>query len=314
MIQPKKVILAVTPLGLPILCTGLIHHFFYLTFGENNLTLGIYSRDIYIPLGIGAVFSLYQMVGKGVSVRLRPRIFAGFLSLGLGIILFLKNYFFLITKFSHSFLVATLLSSCVLLLCLAFLSTLKFSEVLSFVRKKNSAATYLLIATISLLNYPLILKFFWREASYLTARSVYYIYKIFGLDLHFRLTPVSFNLTGGGFAIKIIMGCSGLEGIFFFIFGFSLIQCLEKRGFDWKVGLAYGVGSLFLFLLNTFRISLFYFLGIQFEKLYSGRIGKEMIEAAFHNHLGWILYLLGIIIFIRTYRKMENRLLRATVA
>lgn len=306
MSKARKVVLAFCPLLLPIFCTVVIHHYFHLVFGQNNLTLGIYSRDIYIPLGIGAVFSLYKMIGSGVSLRIRHRWLFLTSILLVSLVLILKNYFFLSAYFSQPFLVVLLLSGCVLLLVLSFISTIKFSEVLAYIRKENTAAAYVLICLVSLFNYPLILKYFWREASYLTAKAIYWVYKICGVPLGIRLTPVSFNLSGGGFAIKIIMGCSGLEGIFFFIFAFSLIQCLEKRGFSWTVLTAYGVGSIFLFLLNTFRISIFYLLGIQMERMSLGGMGKRLIEGAFHNHIGWILYLAGIIFFVRTYRRFEK--------
>ncbi|NBX69629.1 MAG: exosortase/archaeosortase family protein [Proteobacteria bacterium] len=308
MIQPKKAALALAPLGFPVLATVIIHHFFHETFGENNLTLGVYSRDIYIPLGLGAWVSFYHLQDNGVSISFRPKMFVSFLALLAAIILFLKNYLFLTSLFSHSCLVITLLMSCVFLLGTGFLCTLRVKELVTFVREKSTAALYALIAVAALLNYPHILKFFWREAAYGTARSVLELYRLFGMNLKFSVTPVSFNLTGEGFAIKIIMGCSGLEGIFFFIFAFSLIQCLHKRDWSWKVFGAYGLGTVFLFLLNTFRISLFYLMGIQFEKMAMGKAGKKVIEAAFHNHLGWILYLVGIIIFVRLYRKWEGPL------
>ncbi len=304
--QAKKLLSASLPLVLPIVCTALIHHYFFKTFGANNLTLGIYSRDIYIPLGLGAIFSLYHMIGNGVVLRFRLLYFIGTMVLLVGMIALLKNYLGMMLKFPHSTLIGTLLSSCFFILVLSFLTTLKFSDLLAYIRKRNSAALYTLVALGSLLNYPVILNFFWREASYLTAKSVYYVYRLFGVPLHFQLTPVSFNLSGGGFAIKIIMGCSGLEGVFFFVFGFSLLQCLEKRDFDWKVVGAYGVGSVFLFFLNTVRISTFYLLGIHLEKIFEFRKVKGIIEASFHNHLGWILYLLGIIIFVRVYRRVEK--------
>jgi len=303
---------SVLPLVLPIFCTAFVHHLFFKTFGENNLTLGIYSRDIYIPLGLGAVVSFYQMIGNGVGLRFRTRFFVLTLGLLVFVSALLKFYLQLIFKIPHSFLIVTLLGTCFLTLITAFLTTLKFSEVLTYVRKRNSAALYVLIAVTSLLNYPLILKFFWKQASFLTAKSVYYIYLLCGIPLHFQLTPVSFNLSGGGFAVKIIMGCSGLEGIFFFIFGFSLIQCLEKRSFNWRVPVAYLVGSLVLFLLNTFRISSFYFLGIQLKKIMAASQVRQIVEAAFHNHLGWILYLVGIIIFMRVYRRLEKNIVLET--
>lgn len=305
MISPRKAVLAASPLLMPIFCTWIIHHYFHEVFGDNNLTLGIYSRDIYIPLGIGAIFCLYQMIGSGVTVRLRLRAFVAFIGTLTAQILFLKNYIQLSLRFPHEILVVLLLLGCLVVLAFSFLSTIKPSEIMNYIKKRNSAAIYSLIALISLFNYPMILKVFWRQASFLTAKSVYYFYQLFGINLKFSLTPVSFNLSGSGFAIKIIMGCSGLEGIFFFVFAFSLIQLIGKKNIDKNVLLAYGVGSVFLFLLNTLRISSFYFLGIQLEKMAIDRTGKNLIEGAFHNHLGWILYLLGIIIFVRIYRKYE---------
>lgn len=307
MIRLKKLMVAVSPLGLPIFYTWVIHHYFHEVFGENNLTLGIYSRDIYIPLVIGAIFCLYHMVGNGVNVKLRPHILMLSIGLLFAVIWVLKNYLLLTLKFPHSFLVIALLTSCCALLMLAFFSLIKPSEILSYVNKRNTAAVYSLIALVSLLNYPMILKFLWRHASFLTAKSVCYLYKLFGIGLGLTLTPVSFNLHGGGFGIRIVMGCSGLEGIFFFVFAFSLLQLIGKKGIDFRVMVAYLAGAVFLFLLNTVRISTFYFLGIQFEKMELGRTGKNWIEGAFHNHVGWILYLLGIIIFVRIYRKLEAK-------
>lgn len=297
---------SLAPLGLPIFCTAFIHHLFFQTFGENNLTLGIYSRDIYIPLAIGALFCLHRMIGNGVQVRFRKMFFVSTLLLVALIYAFLKNYTQFIFKVPHSLLVIVLLFSCFLVLISAFLTTLNFSELLGYARSQTNAVIYLLIAFASLLNYPTILKFFWKQASYLTAKSVYFVYLLFGVPLQFKLTPVSFNLSGGGFAIQIVMGCSGLEGVFFFIFGFSLIQWLEKRGFGWRAGLAYLSGSILLFLLNTIRITSFYFLGIQLKKFMPSRQVRDLIEVAFHNHFGWILYLVGIIIFMRIFRQFES--------
>jgi exosortase/archaeosortase family protein len=306
MTKLKKWGMAVCPLLLPILCTAVIHHFFQTTFGENNLTLGIYSRDIYIPLGMGALFSFYRMVGNGVQIYFRTSYFLLTLSLLIGVVVLLRNYLTAISNFSHPFLVVSLLMASIATLMTSFLITLKLSEILAYVRRRNSTALYALIAVTSLLNYPLILKFFWREASYLTAKSVFYVYRLFGVQLKFLFTPVSFNLSGGGFAIRIIMGCSGLEGIFFFIFAFSLIQCLERKSFNFNVAIAYGLGSILLFLLNTVRIASFYLLGIELQKHYETLTAKTVIESVFHNHIGWILYLLGISGFIRAYRKWES--------
>ncbi len=291
---------------LPSFCTFIIHHFFQKTFGENNLTLGIYSRDIYIPLIFGSLFALYHMVGNGVSVRIRTLFFLCYWVFLFLIIIFLKNYLSLSTHYPHDVLVFILLMSCFFVLCLAFLSTIQISEVLRFVNRRNTAAIYSLVALLSLLNYPVILKFFWKQASFCTAKSVYYIYKLFGVNLNILLTPVSFNLSGSGFGIKIIMGCSGLEGIFFFLFAFSLVQLIAKRGINWGVFFAYIGGVVLLFGLNIIRISAFYLVGIYFNKISMGRLGRQLIEGAFHNHLGWLLYIAGIFIFIRGYRKMES--------
>ncbi|NBY21124.1 hypothetical protein EBQ74_13020 [bacterium] len=198
MIQPKKAALALAPLGFPVLATVIIHHFFHETFGENNLTLGVYSRDIYIPLGLGAWVSLYHLQDNGVSISFRSNMFVSFLALLAAIILFLKNYLFLTSLFSHSCLVITLLMSCVFLLGAGFLCTLRVKELVTFVRDKSTAALYALIAVAALLNYPHILRFFWREAAYGTARSVLELYRLFGMNLKFSVTPVSFNLTGRG--------------------------------------------------------------------------------------------------------------------
>jgi len=306
MVNRARWLKALAPLGLPIFCTAIIHRLFFETFGQNNLTLGIYSRDIYIPLAIGAVFCLHRMMGNGVELRFRKAFFVTTLFLGLFVCVLLKSYSHFIFKIPHSILVIVLLSSCFFVLISAFLTTLDFSEILIYARSQTSAVIYLLIAITSLLNYPTILKFFWRQASYLTAKSVYLVYLLFGVPLNFKLTPVSFNLSGGGFAIQIVVGCSGLEGIFFFIFGFSLIQWLEKRDFGWRAGLAYLSGCSLLFLLNTVRITGFYFLGIQLKKFMPSRQVRDLIEVAFHNHFGWILYLVGIIIFMRVYRQFES--------
>ena len=73
--------------------------------------------------------------------------------------------------------------------------------------------------------------------------------------------------------------------------------------FDWKrlsplVLIAYPLAVGYAFVLNIIRISLFFILGhLISERMDSERAGK-LVLWLFHSNVGWILYLIGIGIFL----------------
>jgi exosortase/archaeosortase family protein len=303
----RKFIAPIIVLTTPIASVAVVHHFFHEVLGPNNLALGIYSRDVYVPLVLGLVFAIYKLVEDGLRVRFQ--LIPAVASVGLvwGIVSILKNIDGLSSRVSIIMLATLLFVGCVALVVSSFLVTINFRELLEKIRSRGRSSVYLLLALIALFEYPIILQLFWSQASHLTAVCVYHCLKIFGILVIPRFAGWSFNLWNPNLSIEIVMGCSGLEGMFFFVFAFSLVQYLKKRSFTWSVAVPYALGAMFLFVLNVARITAFFMIALAIGRSQFGISSKVFLEQSFHLNLGWILYLIGICLFLYLYHKLERQ-------
>ena len=118
-----------------------------------------------------------------------------------------------------------------------------------------------------------------------------------------------FTLWNPDFAISMVMGCSGLEGIFFFLFTYCLVKLfgLEKENSLGKSFVVCCAGVTLMLVLNILRISFFFALSLFLERHYANNQGKAFCEWAFHANIGWFLYLAGLIVFFRTLTVIRSK-------
>ncbi len=162
-------------------------------------------------------------------------------------------------------------------------------------------------------------KYAWEALFGLFAGSLFYL---FHLSIHylwpFLSTAVTFivytllNLMGLGmtmgtdqytlshplFSAKVAAACSGLEGIFLFIFLFSLILIVDWGSYTLKKALLiYCLGILFMFFLNVLRVTIFFTAAIWATQQWGQGEASQLFVWFFHANVGWVFYLIGIAIF-----------------
>jgi exosortase/archaeosortase family protein len=264
--------------------------------GAGVLGLGIHGTDIYLPLfvGLGAGFLLLQR---------RAPIPIGIQTLPLALNLTLLTLT-LLTLGSFDFLSALLgVDGAILLVLLGAASSLfsavfvavPFWAVLQRVREHKGRVFYALLAAQLLLVYSHVLGWAWKPLALATGKTSYHLLNAVGIWVQKPLVHNSLRLWNPSFAAYINMGCSGLEGIFFFLAGFVLFNVYDSRPRKvlealWLVT----TGCLFMFVLNVLRITVFFAGAVQMEKHMASERGREIFEWAFHANAGWVLYLAGM--------------------
>jgi exosortase/archaeosortase family protein len=95
------------------------------------------------------------------------------------------------------------------------------------------------------------------------------------------------------FTIAIGTGCSGLEGVFFFLFMGLLIVMARVEEWGWlKSSLFLAIGVPGIYAMNILRISVFYVVAIVVHREYGAVESGTAFIALFHSLVGWFLYLL----------------------
>ncbi|NBV50603.1 hypothetical protein EBR78_05215 [bacterium] len=102
-------------------------------------------------------------------------------------------------------------------------------------------------------------------------------------------------------SILIGQGCSGLDGILFYISAFVIFSCLNWSRFSvqgWMLSFAYGI--LFFVLLNVLRIVFLFVAGIFCVRYVGAQRGLSWISGIFHVHAGYLFYGLGLAAYFQS--------------
>lgn len=103
-------------------------------------------------------------------------------------------------------------------------------------------------------------------------------------------------------SVRIGRGCGGGDAVFFFVLVFALMILMNpKRAkkIHWMV--SFVVGLVWMFGINLFRIVLLFFVGIALRKHLGVEVGTDLFKLLFHTHLGWLLYVGGIYMYLRLW-------------
>ena len=104
------------------------------------------------------------------------------------------------------------------------------------------------------------------------------------------------------FGARIGRGCSGFEGVFFFIFVFCILAMLDWKKFSLRrLSALFASGILLMVALNILRIALFFALGIWLSIKLGKSKAAEWFIWTFHSHAGWLLYFVGIGLFLMIF-------------
>ncbi len=289
--------------SIPVIEIFCLHRMVHSVLGPNNTVIGIYGRDIYLPVLLGAILAMTKMH------RTRPFTFClqpNTIAVNLATLVFLS-----LTLLHHDWLVQNIGSECVVILLIlgALLMAASgltvftpFSDLLDRVRVFGSRLWYLVGALGLLFTYPYVLAAVWPYLVKLTGYSVLAALKVLGVGVTRFDIAHSIGIHHPHLRASIGMGCSGLEGIFFFLFAYLLVRLFAgRRSSWWRTSAVVSGGVLFMFVLNVFRIVLFFGVAVFINQASSQPHGRAFFVWAFHENIGWILYLAGIVGFFHCF-------------
>ncbi len=273
-----------------------VRRFAHRAFGADNLQMGVHGSDIYIPLAIG--LSLIFLLGQRkspVTIELQPK------SLGLNLFCFLSclavcwQHAFLQSTAGHTLTIALFLTLALATFLSSFFVLLSPKEILAACRKESSRVLYFMAAILLLVAYPVVLETMWKTLALCTGYACYVVLNLVGISVQRPSVLNSLKLWNPDFAAYLNMGCSGLEGIFFFLSAFVMVSAYEGKPFSARRTIAQAIGGcVLMFLLNVFRISVFFAGVVWMERNLPTWGAREAFEWAFHANIGWTLYLAGM--------------------
>lgn len=277
--------------------------------GPNNVYLGFYSRDFYIPLLVGAAIALDALNREKPLVVGFQKI-TGALNLALlwTLALALSYWDWVALRLGAPHATGALMVSAAGLAWTAFTAWIPFAALLQRLRPLG-LRWLLLVGSVGLLAvYPTLLWKAWLWVGPWTGKAVYAVLKLAGAGVTSIDTTHHMRIHHPKLTALIGPGCSGYEGVFFFLFAFSLFLVLEKSKISSiKCAVTLCLGVAFLFALNVLRIAGFFWMAVR-----GGAEGAGFLAWAFHENLGWFLYFFGIYLFFTVLLRHRSRLLVAS--
>lgn len=287
--------LAFALLVLEVLFLRELAHF---SLGNNLTAIGMYARDVYLPLLIGAVLCL-RLMQKEKIVFARFSVSAAVFHFGTlaavsCLLFFSETCIRLLTPTGFTAIILGLVASTVSSVLPVLFD---FSKLFLLARANPRRVVLLLVAVCSLVFYSHILEMNWFWLIHITGKSVFYLLKVCGMPVHLVDMAYAIGIKHPFLNVSINMSCSGLEGIVFFLFAFCLYLAVAEPKISLRRFSALAIGGVaMMFVVNTLRISLFlsvaaYMNSIQLK-------GGKFFSWAFHENIGWLLYLLAIALFL----------------
>lgn len=162
-----------------------------------------------------------------------------------------------------------------------------------------------LIGGTAAYNYYWLLRDIWHYMCSWTTQTVVMILKFFNFDADANVVgqdEMRFRIASDQFSIIVNPGCSGLEGIFLFMFMLSLTLLSDWEFFRRRsLSMFYAFGVVYMFFINTLRITVFYTLGYWAYKPDMPEWVQSMRGSTvdlFHSYVGWVFYVVAFIIFL----------------
>lgn len=267
--------------------------------GPNTLALGFHQTDVLpgILLGIAVLFWLYHQHSPfTLSFQKRGATFHAVVA---GLFALHMLYFDPFTVSASPRVSALLL--------LSFFAVTLFSSLFVFVPVAQWKERYVvnhrptlsvLAGILCLTSYPLIVEYYWHSLASMVGSSVTWTLNAIGLDVRYSMGK-SLILQHRELTARLMKPCSGMEGIFLFLFAFTLTWGFDKGRLSLRRRIAaYAAGVLFMFSLNVARIVAFFVFSVSVSHSALGRGPEQQIIALFHSGVGLAFYLIGIVAFL----------------
>lgn len=278
------------------------------TMGTNITAVGMYWRDVFLPILLGAILCCYYFIRAG-HIRVQFSRLAALLHLTAGAmaagLLFLHPQLVRVS----AFLAAALhLISGVVFFATSLPIFLDFRPALKQMRKNPRRTWMALMGITALVLFSRFLEANWFWLIALTGKSVFLILKTLGLPVLLVDMAYAIGIRHPYLNVSINMSCAGLEGmvfIFFALCNYFFITGREVSGFDFlRLSL---LAAAYMFVANLIRIVVFFSVAAFLNQ--ARYQGSEFFSWAFHANIGWMIYLLAIAIFLSLLHRSRLKVL-----
>ncbi len=299
---------------LPVIESIFVRFAWHEILGPNTLVLGFHQTDVLpgIALGVGVLFWLYH---KTATFEL------SFQKTGVLFHAAVVALFTLHMSFFDTFTVSSSPRLSAFLLLTFFAVTL-FSSLFVWVPVAQWKVRYeanhrptlaVLMGILCLTSYPFIIEYYWKHLATWVGVCVTWALNLMGLDVKYHMGQTLF-LQHKVLTARLMKPCSGLEGIFLFLFAFTLTWGFDQGRLSLKRRMAaYAAGVLFMFSLNVARIVAFFAFSVTMSRSGLGRGPEQQLRALFHSGVGVTFYLIGITLFLWAVYRFRPRPVAAVV-
>jgi exosortase/archaeosortase family protein len=259
----------------------------------------------YLFVGFSALYLLLQEISKKNNVlsKLNFKIVALNLFLSafyIGITLIIKKDLSLLTSYVSVFFI-------LLLSFFVFFTSIFYFIDLNLVFKHRFKFLFLLPLSFVIVVYPVLNDFAWMYLCSSTCRLASSVINLLGFD---NVSIIN-NLTLSCplFKISIYSPCSGLEGVLMFVTAFSifLLQLNDDLLKSKSVFLGYFIGIYYMYFLNIVRIVSYFIFGMSVAETSGSGDGAKAIIKLYHSNVGWLLYFIGISIYIGVWSYVSRK-------
>ncbi len=286
----------------------LMRRLLHASLGRNTFFLGVYSRDVLVPWLLAALFVLwFTDRQKPFPTEWQPRLAVFNLMLFILTSLLLWRWDTVVVAIGPRMGVALFFCCATMTLLLSPFLFVRPGQLWASASHTVRLPVLLGLVFLSLVLYPWLLEVFWMPLAMATGHTVAAVLSAVNLKTDVNVGCAIF-LRHREFAARMAPACSGLEAIFFFLYAFSLNTLFDRTARSpscWVM--LFGLGALWLFLLNVVRTTLLFSAGIFLSHFHSRSVAIAFFDTVVHANLGWILYLAGILIFIHWLKRWDHR-------
>lgn len=257
--------------------------------GGLNYTINYFYIE-FIYLGIIVIFLLYSRHKIMKLNEYRQSWRQTFLFGYIGLVFYVLKVFmrdFVNTLFlSSSIYVVVLLEYLFAVAAAAFFALAVFN--ISAFRRLYKEMTISIVVSFCFFSFAMLLRSTWEFFSTLVAKIVILIFVITmnNPDVHFQDYSISLN----GFSAAIGAPCSGIESMAMFTSIFLLMVIYDLRDIKKNRIVPYLIfGIIGMYIMTIIRIYLLFLVGT---------VNPELAMSLFHNNLGWILFVVYMLLFL----------------
>ncbi len=176
-----------------------------------------------------------------------------------------------------------------------------------YYRASRPAFLFAFLAGTSRLGYDLLNPVLWKSLAQVYIPLLVGSLNALGFEVSRGLS--SRVISHPSLVVRIDPGCSGLDGVFFFIGVFSALMIFDFQKFLREDFLKiFAVGSALMLIMNYFRLGAFLIYGYSLAGELSREKGGSAMLQLFHSNVGWLLYSAGILGWtFWVYRKLGGK-------